>query len=232
MGPDPLRRAGQAFRYWEHRQEVVANNLANASTPGFKGDRVFARLLAEGGGVEAQSRTDFRPGALTETDRPLDLALDGEGFMVVQTQGGERLIRGGAFQLDVSRTVVDPEGNPLLGDSGPIVLPEGGAFEFSPRGEVRVDGSVVARLRMVKLSGDAALDREGSLRFRVEGETSPLEEGKVRVRQGHLEESNVDPTGSMVEMIEIQRAYSALQRSVLVLDGVMDRISNDIGKVR
>ena len=231
MGPGALRRAGQAFRYWETRQEVVANNLANASTPGFKGDRVFARLLAETGGVEPESRTDLRPGALTATGRPLDLALDGEGFMVVQTQAGERLVRGGAFQLDVSRTVVDPDGNPLLGDSGPIVLPEGGEFEFSPRGEVRVDGSVVARLRMVRLEEGSTLSREGSLQFRVDGETSPLEEGDVRVRQGHLEESNVGTVESMVEMIEIQRAYSALQRSVLVLDGVMDRISNDIGKV-
>lgn len=230
MGPDVLRRAGQAFRYWEQKQEVVANNLANASTPGFKGDRVFARLL-EGVGMEAQARTDLSIGALTETGRPLDLALDGEGFMVVETPAGERLVRGGSFQLDASRTVVDAEGNPLLGDTGPIVLPEG-EFEFNTRGEVRVEGATISRLRIVRLDDDAALDREGSLRFRPGGQTSPLEVGEVRVRQGNLEESNVDPVGSMVEMIEIQRAYSALQRSVLVVDGVMDRISNDIGKVR
>lgn len=231
MGPEALRRAGQAFRYWERKQEVVSHNLANASTPGFKGDRVFARLLDGAGGVEPQSRTDFSIGALSRTDRPLDLALDGDGFMVVETPAGERLVRGGSFQLDVSRTVVDAEGNPLLGDSGPIVLPEG-EFEFTSRGTVKVDGVTVARLRIMEPGEGATLEREGSLRFRVNGPTSPREEGDVRVRQGHLEESNVDPVGSMVEMIEIQRAYSAVQRSVLVLDGVMDRISNDIGKVR
>jgi flagellar basal body rod protein FlgG len=230
MEPDALRRAGQAFRYWEQKQDAVAHNLANASTPGFKGERVFARLL-EGAGVEPQGATDLRQGAMRGTSRPLDLALDGEGFMVVDTPAGERLLRGGSFQLDVSRTVVDPDGNPLLGDSGPIMLPEG-EFEVTPRGEIRVDGSTVATLRIESLGDNATLRREGGLLFRVDGKTSPVEEGDVKIRQGHLEESNVDPVGAMVDMIEIQRAYSALQRSVLVMDGVMDRISNDLGKVK
>ncbi len=100
MGLGPLKRAGQAFRYWEQRQAAVAHNLANASSPGFKGERVFAQLL-EGGGVQAAGSTDLRPGAMNGTGRPLDLALDGEGFMVVGTPAGERLVRGGSFQLDV-----------------------------------------------------------------------------------------------------------------------------------
>ncbi len=229
MGPESLQRAGRAFRYWERRQEAVAHNLANASSPGFRGERVFARLL-EGAGVEPEGATDLRPGPLTGTGRPLDLALDGEGFLVVETPQGERLVRGGSFQLDASRTVVDAQGNPLLGDSGPILLPEG-EFEVTPAGELRVDGATVSTLRIVRLAEGASLLREGGLRFGVEGNTESVEEGGVRVRQGHLEESNVDPVGALVEMIEIQRAYSALQRSVLVVDGVMGRISNDIGKV-
>ncbi len=230
MGPGTLRRAGQAFRYWERRQEAVAHNLANASSPGFKGERVFARLM-EGAGIQGQGETDLTAGAMTGTGRPLDLALDGDGFMVVDTGAGERLVRSGSFRLDVTRTVVDAQGNPLLGESGPIVLPEG-EFEITPRGQVRVEGSTIATLRIERLNEDATLRREGGLRFGVEGETSTPEEGEVKVRQGHLEESNVDPVSALVEMIEIQRAYSALQRSVRVVDGVMDRISNDIGKVK
>ncbi len=230
MGPDSLSRAARAFHYWDRRQEAVAHNLANASTPGFKGERVFARLL-EGVGVEPLGSTDLRPGAMTGTGRPLDLALDGEGFLVVETPEGERLTRGGSFQLDPFRGVVDAQGNPLLGDSGPIVLPEGD-LEVTPQGEIRVDGSIVATLRVERLDRGAALHREGGMRFRVEGRTTPLPVGEAKVRQGHLEESNVDPVGALVEMIEIQRAYSALQRSVLVVDGVMDRISNDLGRVK
>jgi flagellar basal body rod protein FlgG len=231
MGPDALRRAGQAFRYWEEKQAAVAHNLANASTPGFKGERVFARLL-EGAGVAPEGATDLRAGAMTGTGRPLDLALDGDGFLVVETPSGERLVRGGSFQLDESRTVVDADGNPLLGESGSIMIPEDAEYEITTRGELRVDGATIARLRVENVADESELQREGGLLFRTEGRTSPVEEGTFKVRQGHLEESNVDPVGALVDMIEIQRAYSALQRSVLVVDGVMDRISNDIGKVR
>jgi len=231
MGPDALRRAGRAFRYWEARQEAVANNLANASTPGFKGERVFARLMEGSGTVEPAGRTDFGGGGMTQTGRALDLALDGDGFLVVRTESGERFVRGGSFQLDVSRTLVDADGNPVLGDSGPIMLPDGD-FEITPRGEVKVDGALVGNLRIERPREEARLWREGSTRFRLEGKSERLELGDVKVRQGHLEDSNVDPVGSLVDMIEIQRAYSALQRSVLVVDGVMDRISNDLGRVK
>jgi len=230
MGPDALSRAGRAFSYWERRQEAVAHNLANASTPGFKGERVFASLMASGHPHPA-SETDFKEGAFSPTGRPLDLALQGKGFLVVQTDAGERLLRGGSFQLDVSRQVVDAHGNRLLGDSGPIVLPEG-EFEITPEGVVEVEDVPVARLRIVRPGNPTTLRREGGVRFRTDGPTVPVDEQSVTVFQGHLEESNVDPVGAMVEMIEIQRAYSAIQRSVLVMDGVMDRISNDLGKVR
>jgi flagellar basal body rod protein FlgG len=85
---------------------------------------------------------------------------------------------------------------------------------------------------IVRPRDGAVLEREGGVRFRVGGQVRRVEEGSVKVHQGHLEESNVDPVGAMVEMIEIQRAYAAIQRSVLVMDGVLDRISNDLGKVK
>ena len=86
MKPPGLVAATQALRYWERRQEVVSNNLANADTTGFKGERVFARLL-QGTVVGPEAATDYRAGALTTTDAPLDLALEGDGFFVVQTPG-------------------------------------------------------------------------------------------------------------------------------------------------
>jgi flagellar basal body rod protein FlgG len=234
MGPEALQRAARAFRYWEHRQQAVSHNLANASTPGFKGERVFARLLRDGG-LEARGQTDLRSGSLTETGRPLDLALGGSGFFVVDTPRGERLVRGGSFRLDANRTLVDARGNPLLARGNPrgrpVTLPEG-EYEVTPRGEVLVDGSLMATLRVEEPAPGATLEREEGLHFRTGGRTVPVEVESVKVLSGHLEESNVQPVESLVEMIEIQRAYSALQRSVLAMDGVMDRISNDLGKVR
>jgi len=230
MGPGALSKAGQAFRYWERRQETVAHNLANASTPGFKGERVFASLM-EGQGVRPTSKTNFEAGALEQTGRPLDLALEGDGFLLLKTPEGERLVRGGSFQLDESRALVDVHGNLLMGDSGPIMLPEGD-FEITRSGVVKVDEVPVATLKIVQPREGAPLQREGGVRFRLDGAYSSVEEGSVKVHQGHLEESNVDPVGAMVEMIEIQRAYAAIQRSVLVLDDVLGRISNDLGKVK
>lgn len=133
--------------------------------------------------------------------------------------------------MDVTRTLVDAQGNALLSDSGPIMLPEG-EFEITSLGEIRVNGATVASLRVDRPNEDAKLWREGGTRFRLDGDSETVERGEVKVRQGHLEESNVDPVGSLVDMIEIQRAYSALQRAVLVVDGVMDRVSNDLGRVK
>jgi len=230
MGPGALGRAGDAFRYWERRQEAVAHNLANASTPGFKGEQVFASLL-ESGRMAPASQTNFSEGSLESTGRPLDLALQGEGFLVLKTPDGERLVRGGSFQLDQSRQLVDAHGNTLLGDSGPIVLPEGD-YEITPNGVVKVEDVPVATLKIVRPREGADLSREGGVRFRSDLPAETVDEGEVKVLQGHLEGSNVDPVDAMVEMIEIQRAYSAIQRSVLVLDDVLGRISNDLGKVK
>lgn len=230
MGPGSLKRAGQAFSYWERRQEAVAHNLANASTAGFKGERVFASLMGSGG-VTPSSVTNFQAGALESTGRPLDIALEGDGFLVLGTPEGERLVRGGSFQLDVSRQLVDAEGNTLMGDSGAIALPEGD-YEISPNGIISVEDVPIATLKIVRPRNEAILHREGGVRFRDNQPARQVEEGEVKVHQGHLEGSNVDPVDAMVEMIEIQRAYSAIQRSVMVMDGVLSRISNDIGKVR
>jgi flagellar basal body rod protein FlgG len=208
----------------------VAHNLANASTPGFKGERVFASLM-QSGSIRPASETDYGAGALSTTGRPLDLALEGQGFLVVRTDAGDRLVRGGSFQLDASRQMVDAHGNRLLGDTGPIVLPEG-EYEIDTDGVVRVEDVPVAELKIARPADATPLQREGGVRFRPDGPLETLERGVVKVHQGHLEESNVDPVGSMVEMIEIQRAYAAIQRSVTVMDGVLGRISNDLGKVK
>lgn len=229
MNPDGLSNVVRALRYWERRQEAVTHNLANVSTPGFKGERVFARLLGDAQ-VEAEGQTDHRPGALSGTGRPLDLALEGDGFLVVETPRGERYVRGGSMQIDADGALVDQGGNPVLGESGAIILPPG-EVTIGPRGEISVDTELVARLRIEGRRPGVPMEREAGRYFIPAAERSPVEEGQVRVHQGQLEDSNVDPVGSLVEMIEIQRAYSAIQRSAQVLDSVMGTIANDLGRV-
>ena len=220
--------AAQALRYWERRQEVVSNNLANVSTPGFKGQRVFARLLADGGGPVARIGDDFRTGAVSGTGRSLDLALESDGFLVVKTDAGERYVRGGSLHLDEGGTLVTEEGHEVMSDGGSMVLPPGEVV-VHPDGMVLVDGAQVGRLRVERPSKPPVREGERMWAPQAPGEEVPREQ--VKIEQGHLEESNVDPVSALVEMIEIQRAYGAVQRSIQENDAALHTITTDIGRV-
>ncbi len=219
----------QALRYWELRQAAAANNLANVSTPGFKAERVFARLLGEAS-VVADSETDFSPGALTPTGRTLDVALAGDGFFVVETSDGPRWTRGGSFQLDPTGTLVDAAGRPVLGENGALVVPPG-EVQIGGDGTVSVDGAPVGRLRIQRPAGGAVPRRAGGGDWIPTDEVADVPREEAQVRQGYLEDSNVDPVGALVEMIEIQRAYAAVQRSMVTADEVMQTITTQIGRV-
>lgn len=229
MPMDGLRAAAQALRYWEVRQQVVSHNLANVDTKAFKAERVFARLLDENL-VTAESATNFAPGTLTRTGNALDVALEGPGFFVVDTPAGERLTRGGAFRLDERGMLVDAGGRPVLGENGPMVLPPG-QIEIDARGTVRVEGVEIGRLRLEAMPAGAPLVREGDGLFVPADERIALDPETRPVRQGFLEESNVSAIESLVEMITVQRNFAAVQNGMRVLDGVMNTIANEIGRI-
>jgi flagellar basal-body rod protein FlgF len=223
-----MTRAAHALRYWEIRQQAVANNLANVSTDGFKGERVFARLMGDALPI-ADSATDLRAGTLKPTGAPLDLALGGDGFFVVETAEGERLSRGGSFRLDDEGRIADAAGNLLLGEGGPIV-PGQGTIEIDRSGVVRADGRVVDRLRLERVAPDARLQHVAGTMFLPDPSREPLDPNSRIVQQGVLEESNVSSIESLVDMISIQRAYTAVQKAIHTLDGVRSTITNEIGK--
>lgn len=224
-----------AKRYLLRRQEVMANNLANATTDGFKAERVFARVLAEAdaGGPVAHAATDLRAGTLQPTGRPLDLALDGPGFFVVATPGGERLTRSGAFQAAGDGTIVDVHGNALLGADGPLVLTGDAdapvrAVAVDAGGVVHADGRVMGHLRIEAVPDGATLQHEGGTHFVPPASRRPLAE-VTGVRQGMLEASNVNALDALVEMITIQRRYGALEQADSVGEAIDDRV-NQLGK--
>lgn len=222
-----IRGGGAALRYWELRQQVAANNLANATTPGFKAERVFSELV-NGRVVTASAALDLRPGPLTATERPLDVALEGAGWFVVKADGGERLTRGGSWQLDSERRLVDASGNPILLESGTPALPPGD-IRIDERGAVMVDGQQIGRLRIERPADGAMLFHEQGALLRSDRGTVPLEGGVVK--QGYLEDSNVNVLDSMVEMIEIQRSFASVQRTLTVMDATMDTAVNRLGRL-
>lgn len=233
MGPSPLRAAGETLRYWELRQNVAANNLANAETPGFKAERAFAHLLGPGQAPEMGAVTDLTAGALRPTGNPLDIALtDERHFLVIETPAGERLIRGGALRLDEQGRLVEPAGRALLGEKGTAILvPPGASVTIDGDGTVRADEKVIDRLRVDAIADPADIEHEAGGIFRAVGTRASVAAEDRGVRQGFIEESNTDTLSSMIDMITIQRAYGAVQGSLRTIDGVMDRIANDIGRV-
>ncbi|HEX7243922.1 MAG TPA: flagellar hook-basal body protein [Longimicrobiaceae bacterium] len=224
-----MASAASALRYWERRQEVAAHNLANVSTDGFKAERVFARMIDDALPV-ADTATDLSGGTLKPSGAPLDLALEGPGFFVVGTEGGERWSRGGSFRLDEAGQVVDASGNALLGEDGPVTVPAGGAVAIDREGVVRVDGKEVAKLRVETSPPGVRLAHEAGTLFVPDAGRAPAQGDARQVRQGFTEESNVSSVGSLVDMISVQRAYASVQKAVTTLDGIRQTISTELGK--
>jgi flagellar basal body rod protein FlgG len=227
-----LTSAAASLRYWERRSEITAHNLANASTDGFKAERVFARLLgaAGEGGTVAQTATDFRAGTLRTTQNALDVAMANDGFLVVDTPAGERFTRGGSLRLDADRRLVDGGGRALLGEKGAITVPAGAQLTIAADGTVSADGRPLDRLRVERAGTGATLAHEGGTLFVPDAGRQPVAAAERDVRQGAIEESNVNPVSAMVDMIAVQRAYATVQKAVTTLDAVRETAVTQLGR--
>ncbi len=230
--PTGFEQAAAALRYWTRRQEVVANNLANVETDGFKGEQAFAQLLAGATGPVAGTTTDLRAGTITQTGQVLDVALQSDGFFVVRTPTGDKLSRGGSLALDGQGQLIDARGHALLGESGnaPVAVPVRTAkIEIDATGEVRADGTVVGRLRVERAAQGATLTHAGDTLFTASATTRVADDERL-VRQGAREGSNVQPLDAMIDMINIQRATGGVQKALTTLDAARGIAVSELGK--
>lgn len=195
---------------------VVANNIANASTTGYRGEGiVFSEYIADlGRGHESLSMaraagrdTDMRQGALEQTGGRFDLAIEGEGFFLVMTPGGERLTRAGHFLPNAAGDLVTPEGYPVLDAGGaPLFVPQGTTdIAIASDGTISADGQPIGQIGIVLPANPTLLLREDGVRFSSGEGVVPAFE--ARVVQGFLENANVNPVEQIARMIEVQRAY-------------------------
>ncbi|WP_347266289.1 flagellar hook-basal body complex protein [Paracoccus sp. (in: a-proteobacteria)] len=195
---------------------TVANNIANASTTGFRREGVifseFMVSLDRGGETLAMANgrgrsLDLGPGGMIQTNGKYDLAIDGEGFLMVQTPAGNRLTRAGAFATNAEGVLVNPDGHALLDDGqAPVVLPAGvRSVGIGLDGTISADGNPVGRIGVFAAPDPAKLRLEAGTLIDPGGAAEPQED--ARLRQGFLEESNVDPVMEISRMIEVQRAY-------------------------
>ncbi len=220
--------AASALRYWERKQEVVANNLANVSTDGFKAQRVFARLI-DGMRPVAEAQSDLSTGNLKPTGSAMDVALDGPGFLVVNTANGERYTRGGSLSVDSKHFLVDKNGNQLLGTKGPMKLADG-PIEISKAGVVTQNGQLVDTLRMENTPAGTDPAHEGESLW-VPGATKTIIAPKDRiVKQGYLEESNVNSMSALIDMVSVQRSYASVQKAIMTMDSSNETITTQLAK--
>lgn len=214
--------------------QVVANNIANASTTGFQAEGVmFSEHVSALGGdhpslsmATARVRaTDTTQGSLTQTGGPFDLAIEGPGYFLIETPGGERLTRAGSFTPNENGDLVTMDGHPVLDAGGaPVFIPQGlGAVSIAADGTISAAGQPVGQLGLVAPNDPAKMIREGGTMFNAIGGFEEVQDGQVL--QGFLESSNVNPIVEISRMIEVQRAYELGQS---FLDKENDRVRNMI----
>ncbi len=216
----------------ERQMDVVANNVANVNTSGYKADRsMFQEFLTSGAHEDnfvgrdrrvsyVQDRAtfhDFSQGPVEETKNPLDVAIDGGGFLVVQTPAGERYTRDGGLQINNQGQLVTASGNPVLGNSGPIVLQQTDKqVTIADDGNVtvlegtnRID-SVRGKLRVVSFAQAQRLVKEGSNLYSAGAGVTSQPDTASKLRQGFVEKSNVNSVVEMSRMIEVTRTYTQI----------------------
>ncbi|MFW2589564.1 flagellar hook-basal body complex protein [Sagittula sp. SSi028] len=195
--------------------QVIANNIANTNTTGFRQEGViFSEYITEGDDVSSVSmaqgrihRTSFIQGELEPTGNMYDMAIEGDGFFLVGTPDGERLTRAGAFSPSAEGTLVTPDGFAVLDAGGaPIFVPPGGVeLAVAQDGTLSAEGRPIGQIGVVQPVDPLRMTRQGSQLFNAEAGFEPVE--NPRVMQGFTEASNVNPVLQLSRMIEVQRAY-------------------------
>jgi flagellar basal-body rod protein FlgF len=278
-----LFTAASGMNVQQNRLDEIANNLANVDLNGYKKDTAIQKAFPEmlmrrmnddgmhkfpigsvdsapivgtlGTGVETNEvYTNFTQGPLKQTENDFDLAIEGSGFMTVQTPQGERLTRNGAFLVNSDGYLVTKTGDFVLGENGPIKLKKNN-FVIDQDGTVWQNSTFatddkrlvsqaenqweniekVDRLKIVDVTRRRYLEKQGNSYWRATDESGPAQvigpDARPKVRQGFLEGANVNAVQEMVEMIEVNRAYDANQKTIQTEDALIGKLWNEVVKV-
>ncbi len=231
--------------------DVIANNIANMDTVGYKSDSLISRSFgdmylervndpgntAEGvgplnTGVHIDELvTSFEEGSLKTTNRGLDFAITGDGFFVVSTTAGDRYTRDGNFAINSDGYLVTSDGNRVLGTNGFLKIDTANIAVDSNGNIVNAEGDELGALRIVSFADNAGLKKAGNNLYINENNQRAQTAQDVAVRQGALEASNTDITNETLNMMAASRSFETSQRVVKMIDETLGRAVNDIGKV-
>jgi flagellar basal-body rod protein FlgF len=216
--------------------DTIANNLANASTIGYRAEKtVFSSVLADAGsaggsaldrainryGVLGDTALDQSQGALQKTGNELDVAIQGPGYFVVQTANGEVYSRNGSFQVSGKGELVTQNGDAVMGDGGVITM-QRGKVSISPDGTISTNGAVTGKLHIVEFPAGTKLASKGENYYSAPPDTAQ-EATASDIRQGFLESSNVNPIMGMVQLVEAQRSAEMMQHAMAMFNTEIDK---------
>lgn len=218
--------------------EIAANNLANTATDAYKTQKtIFRSLLTQhysqrslgrainDFAVLGNSSTDFAQGNLDRTGNQLDCAIDGPGFFTVRTKEGIRYTRNGRFQIASNREFTTLQGDEVMGQQGPIRLPNG-TLSISSDGTISVDGALVGKLKIVEPTQGADFKAEGRTYYTTDPESMKQAVNSV-VKQGTIEISNVNPVLAAVDLVTLQRHAELLERTLSIFNSDMNRVATE-----
>ncbi len=221
------------------KMDIISNNLANVNTVGFKADQNgFATVMSDQTGkggsayLGAGKRfTDTSEGIIRQTDNPLDLAISGKGFFrVQQADGNEAYTRAGNFQLDSEGNVITQGGLKVLDDSGSTITLPPGVITITREGEISVKGNAVAKVGVAEIIDETKMGKKGGTLFLTEQQnTRPVE--KPLVRQGALEQANVNAVLSMARMVDATRSFQNMMKVVEIYNQQTSQLTEKIGRV-
>ncbi len=229
----------------QHQMDVVANNMANINTTGFKAsDLMFEDFLMpvardnDFAGLDRQVHFtqdwstvhDMSAGSFEQTGNPLDVALMGDGFLTVSTPAGQRYTRAGALAIDANGILADLNGNPVLGTSGPIKFDDTDTdITIGDDGTISTNNGAKGKLAIAQFTDPQSLVREGDTYFSGPASNAPP---TTHVVQGAIERSNVSGVTELTTMIRVQRAYQSLANLMQKQDDLRNTAIQRLGDVR
>ena len=234
---DRIFEIGQAgIEAADERIKSMTNNIVNAETPGFKRTDVVQNSFP----LELEAATkrlgamkpkiesgyyDYSGGALIRTGNPTDLAIGEDGFFVIQASFGDAYTRDGRFILDKEGRLVTATGNlPVVGLKGPIVLPPGSRVDISNAGEIKVDGVVADKIRVVSIKDSGSLEPVSGSLFRLPDSNIEVENmDSPRIVQGYIESSNVKMVDEIMNMVMISHLYGIDVKLIQTRDAELSR---------
>ncbi|MEJ0027496.1 MAG: flagellar basal-body rod protein FlgF [Rhizomicrobium sp.] len=223
--------------------DVIANNLANLSTPAYqREEQTFQEYVTQVPPAEGQTGMqslsfvqdagvvrDLTEGHFDTTNAPFDMAIHGRGYFVVQTAQGDRYTRNGHFTLDAGGQIVTSNGDPVQGDGGAITItPDDGDIDIAQDGTVSGKNGIIGKIRVVEFANERALVKEGASLYAANGQ-SPASADAFTLHSGMIESSNVEPVIEISHMIEVMRAYQATATLTQTQEDLMRQAIDKLG---